>query len=63
MNLRKAIDNACEELPDGYHVVLYMGNGAAWIELKTPDGTQSVESGESIEDDIIAAVQQAKEDG
>ena len=39
-----------------------MENGAAWVELITPDGTQDVEHGEDFADGILNAVDQAKRD-
>ena len=33
MKLLNAVEKACGELPKGYHINLYMENGAAYIEL------------------------------
>lgn len=62
MKILEAMNTACRDLPDGYLVCLYMENGAAWVELITPDGTQGVEHDENFADAIINAVAQARGD-
>jgi hypothetical protein len=37
MDLLKAIDNAARDLPAGYIINLGIENGAAWVELITPN--------------------------
>ena len=62
MKILEAMNTACRDLPDGYQVCLYMENGAAWVELITPEGTQHVEHDENFADAIISAVAQAHGD-
>ncbi len=37
-NTFRAINAACGELPEGYILSLKAENGAAWVEVATPDG-------------------------
>lgn len=62
MEIFEAMNTACRDLPDGYQICLYMENGAAWVELITPEGIQDVMHDENLADTIIAAITQAHSD-
>ena len=59
IDIGSAMESACKYIPDGYQVVLRMEKGAAYVELDTPEGTQSVEDEDTIHETIWAAVAQA----
>ena len=56
------MNNACRDLPEGYIVCLKMENGAAWVELETPDGIQNVPDCDDLGEWIKEATLQAEVD-
>lgn len=40
MDLFKAVDNACRDLPEGYHAKIHMERDCGCVELFGPDGNE-----------------------
>ncbi|HAR38257.1 MAG TPA: hypothetical protein DCS09_06635 [Porphyromonadaceae bacterium] len=59
----EALEEACRDMPSGYVGRICFEEGAAYVELETPDGTQNVDgSDRSLAEQVLVALEQAKAD-
>lgn len=61
MTLEESINEAAKELPEGWIIEINVENGSAWVNLYDGCGNSAAVSGETLSQQVSAAISHAKE--
>ena len=57
MDIQEIANKVCKHLPDGYELILFMENGAAWFEMY--NDRKPIELGDSTDKTLVEQINDA----